>query len=236
MKKEKIEFNSFSDFVGYVWDYYKWYIIVGIALVIAVVSFISEKLSATEEVFSAAVVNAQAMQMREPLSADFTAYAGIDPSKGHAIIYESNTKNTYDYSSQQALTVRIAVGALDCAVMDLPTASQFAANGTFTDLREVLTQAQLDSLSPYLLYADRKELTPEENSPVDETEVRCAVFSQDAAGFDFPVPVALDVSASEVFSSAYCYPENDGVLTVFVNTKRPEMTAKFIDYLFLISR
>lgn len=235
VKKEKIEFNSFSDFAGYVWDYYKWYIIAGIFLLVAVCSFISEKLSAKEEAFALTVVNAQSMQMQETLSADFSAYAGIDTAAEQTIIFESVTKNQYDYTSQQALTVRIAVGALDCAVMDLPTASQFAANGTFTDLREVLTQAQLDSLSPYILYADRQDLTPEENPPVDEAEVRCAAFSRDAADFDFPVPVALDASASEVFSGAYCYPENDGVVTVFVNTKRPEMAAKFIEYLFSVT-
>lgn len=232
MKKEKIEFTGFSDFAGYVWEYYKWYIIAGVFLIAAVCSFISEKRSAKEEAFALTVVNAQSMQMQEELSADFAAFAGIDTAAEQAVIFESVTKNQYDYTAQQALTVRIAVGALDVAVMDMPTAAPYAANGTFADLRSILPGEQLDRLGAFLYYADEKELTPEEDPPVDETEVRAAKFSKDASEFDSPVPVALDASASEIFARAYSYPDGDGVLTVFTNTARPEMAAKFIEYLF----
>lgn len=73
-----------SEIVGFIWDYYKWFIIVGVIVIAALIGTISHFASYQEAVVQIALVNCDTAKMEEegePDFSDFMEKYGYDTKK-----------------------------------------------------------------------------------------------------------------------------------------------------------
>lgn len=223
------------------WDYYK---IPALCILLAVVLLVQGVLSVksrTETVFSAVLLNCKVGVNEDAFLEGYYEYAGIDSKRQSAAFYsdmlivEGNTQlNT---NTIQRIMAGIAVQDTDF-ITGTPEAFLMCAYHSgyiFKDLREFLDPDTLARLSDRLYYADYA-IIEKINAPLGE-QVEPSVLAypknpKDPSTMEKPIPVGIDISDRKAFHDAYYLADKTVYLGVIKNTARPELTQKFIDYLF----
>lgn len=238
-ERENIKNGTPKQKLTYFWDYYKWHVIIGVIVIIAVVSFIHQMATRKETAFYALMLNATEYNYLEDTSvntAAFTEYAGIDENK-YQVIYDTSvqigTEAGDDYNSAQKLMVYIAAAELDVMVSDSDSLLKYAYQGQFRDLRDFLTKEQLAEYEDSFYYVD--------GAVIAEIEA-----ASDAYNFDYepeygdprrpedmeePIPVGIFLNESNPLLKDYYFRGDDVVVSVLINTQRPELSSEFIDFL-----
>lgn len=238
-ERESVKNGTPKQKLAYFWDYYRWPVIIGIIAIIAVISFIYQMATRKETAFYALMLNATEYNYLEDTSdntAAFTEYAGIDKNK-YQVIYDTSvqigTEAGDDYNSAQKLMVYIAAAELDVMVSDSDSLLKYAYQGQFQDLRDFLTKEQLAEYEDSFYYINGAllkeieaasdaydfEYVPEYDDPHHPEEM------------EEPIPVGIFLNESNPLLKDYYFRGDDVVVSVLVNTKRPEMSSDFIDFL-----
>lgn len=241
-EREAIKSAPFKKRLEYFWDYYKWYVIVPVVILIFVGNSIYQKVTAPEVLVSGVCLNTYNMAVDEAtdkISEDFTTEKGLDP-KDYEVNLNTNltfmpndTSGTANYESAQALMAWIASGSIDFLSGEYETMEEFCYKGYFEDLRNVFTEEQLTMLEPYILYMDKdveitRQLAIEKQEEFSEIELPDC-NNPEAMGD--PVPMMIDVSKCETFAPIYATTKNGLAIGFAVNGPHPEMTLEFLEYL-----
>jgi len=228
----------FKEKFAYFCDYYKWQVIVTIAIVVFVVTLIVQIVTRKEIVFYAAVVNGLEMPSAEEYVQGFSDYAGVDTDTSQVLLDASlqmdfKTMSKTTISASQKLVAYIAGKDIDILIADETIMENYANNETFYDLREFLSPEQYAKYEPYFYYIDQA-VVDEKNaamSAMDTSYVASYPDPRDPDAMQNPVPVGIYLdNAVELREKYYYADETDIILSVIANTERSEITSKFIDF------
>lgn len=229
---------------NYFLDYYKWHVIVGIAVIAMAVSLISQILSRKDTIFYAVMINGIEGTAVQEYKEAFAEYAGLDLD-GNDILFDTTIRagsgdpndvghyNPDALASGEKLMIYIASSEVDVFVTDRDTLQQYVYNEFLLDLRELLTPEQIAAYEPYFYYADQAVIA-EKNAAEDAMNYDYVPVYPDPLAPDTmkePVPVGICIPDSSSLRENFLYAREDLVLGVVVNSKRKETASLFIDYI-----
>lgn len=224
----------------YFWEYYKWYAIVTVLVIVAIVQGIVGVITSKETVFSGIMINAKIAVADEAFLQDFYQRNGIDPKTQEAAIFTDITM-TDDPSDHNTTTFQRIMAGISVQETDFivgpPEPFKFCAynsNRLFKDLREYLDEETLEKLEGKIYYVDGAILDML-NAPVGTNININSLKYPDPKKpelMEKPIPVAIDVSDRTVLQDAYYRNEPVLYLGMVANTPRPTLVIDLIKYLF----
>lgn len=166
--EKKTDFKAMkkSELAGYIWDYYKWYIIVGVIVIAAVIGAVIHFRSFKDAVVNVALINSELVGQEAESKNIFAGYMekyGYDPEKeevalntGYRFGMDSNTKLEMEsFQSCYAMTVG---GGIDILVSDDDELHRFLGeNFMMANLSKYLPGDVLKKYEDDLIYATVKE-------------------------------------------------------------------------------
>ncbi len=226
--------------LSYFWEYYGIKVLcllLCLGLVIAfIVSIVTKKADGYLGVFFGAYPDATAADFLE----EFAVTTQIDTTKLEVTVQTTldirmDAKITDEtYQAMQSFAAMVAASMVDNFAADADLFIYYAYLGYATDLRTVLTPAQLSVLAPYLYYIDGTLLRQQENA--DDSLLFAygdAPEPHSPDAMSEPIPVGLDISvASELFRSSYQFPSQQTVIGICAGTDRPDTAAAFLKFAF----
>jgi hypothetical protein len=122
-------------------------------------------------------------------------------------------------------------------VTDESSLEQYSYGEDFYDLREILSEEQLEKYEPYFYYIDMKTVE-ERNEILNDASnlyldyVLIAPDPRHPEDMEEPVPVGIYLDDCEEIRKYFYFEDDENVVaSVFVNTTRLDMALKYIDYL-----
>lgn len=199
---------TFGEKITHLWMYYKWVLFTVVA-VVAGISIIVNAITARDPLFSGATMNLMlSAEGRTYITDDWKAQLSDDP-KEWVDLEEMFTSDNAAMVGQDAVTatlqlsVMIASGELDYVMIDKETLGFFLEQGAFSDLREILTDEQMDRLGNRVLHVSDGTVS---------------------------YPAAVEITATEFVKKSMAYTE--AVYIAFPgNTGRSELADDFLEYL-----
>lgn len=242
-EREAMKHKSFKEKLKYFWYYYKWYVIAGVVLFAAVISFVYSRVTEKDTILSGIALNGNLLngqEKSETLLSDFISYLELDPAKNEAFIktglYMNGSNVQEAYEANQYITLNIAVGDLDICLMNEESFLSFAYDDTFADLTECLDEELKNSLSDKFFYMDAAVLEEyqkrlEDEQPTDDLAFPCGT---DPGSMEKPYPIGIDVSSCSRLMEAFGYDVSNGpiYLGIIRNTSRMDTCIKFLKFLF----
>lgn len=148
--------------VQYIWDYYRWHIIVAICLVAFVISMIVHYATYKESVLDIVMVNTLNPYEESISSTDeffqqekFTDKEEI--SVDTSITFSEDDNYSTNYYSDQKLTLKLSVGGADILFAPEFVFQQYADAGSMMPLTDFLTEAELALYQDAIIYATDSE-------------------------------------------------------------------------------
>ncbi len=219
-RKKGLEGKPFSYRVKYFAEYYKWYVLGGLLVILIIVSIVRTMLNHKESALCVAMVDANFEVDYEGFIHDYEIESGLEDG------YEMTMDSTYatmtdgsgylDMSSQEKLFVTIAGGQTDLVIAPAPAFERMAQSAYVKDLREVLSEEELDK------YADRILIADVPNDPDDPNSGTTKVY----AGIDISDAAKVKDGKWYIFveDPVYC-----GICATSANEQR---AVDFINYLW----
>lgn len=235
-ERQALRNGTLKEKISYFFYYYKWHLIVTIAVLAMVISFVTQLLNRKEIAFYACMLNSVELDAAADYNQGFAEYAGIDTGTCD-ILFDSSLYLTSDgldessVASTQKLMVYIAAGELDVIVSDPDGIQNYANDETFYDLREFLTPEQLEAYQDHFYYIDMA-VVEEKDAALDAMDNSYVPHYPDPRhpeAMHDPRPVGLYLDGSNIRES-YHFKDEDVVLCVLLNGQHPEHTRKYIDY------
>lgn len=246
-EREALKNGTFKEKLSYFWDYYKWYVIGTICIVLFVGSFVHQIVTRKDTAFNAVMLNASTMfplETQDPYELEFAEYADIDLNE-YDIFFDTSIRideNLIDenaYTSVQKLAVYTAAGDLDVMVTDTDSFRKYANSYTFHDLREFLNAEQIAKYEPYFYYVDQKVVDEIDaaNDALDDTYVPVYPDPTKPEEMETPIPVGIYLSNCDNLRENYYFRGEEGpaehvVVGVYCNTKHADNVIKFLEYAF----
>ncbi len=168
---------------------------------------------------------------------DFLDEHQIDKSKYtftvNTSLYYSVDEDSHvdNLTASQTLITQVSTAKLDFIAGDLETMLSIAYSDFFIDLREVLSEEQFALYEPYMLYIDQAVLdvlNAEEAADVSSVNVPDCDKPE---MMEQPVPILIDVTASEYLKDFYVHIDKSIVLGCIHNAPHKELTAAYIEFL-----
>lgn len=237
-EREKIKSQPLKKRLAYFWCYYKWFAIIGVILIVAVISTVYGILTRTTSALYGVVVNSITLGDGDAFMQDFTDYAELDTKKYHAeinasLIIGSEVDET-TLNSSQFIMVYMAAQDLDFAVMEPDTFGRFTYNDIYLDLRECFSAEELEAMSDKLYYMDKAVLDMiNEMTAAEESTENIALpdpFSPEL--MEEPVPVGINISGCSKFMDVYFYEGGTAYLGITANSPHVDMVKTFLAFLF----
>ncbi|MDE5589875.1 MAG: hypothetical protein K2J60_12175 [Acetatifactor sp.] len=224
--------------IAYFFDYYKWYVVFGIAAVIFAASFIYQLVTNKETAFCAMLLNAASRSYSEGTenTGAFAAYAGIDTDK-YDIVYDTSVQfgaeTGSDYYAAQQILVHVSAADVDVMISDPSFLLQYAYIGDFYDLRDFLNAEQMDKYKDFFYYIDGAVMEEIEAARKDYDHEYEPVYGDPIhpENMQDPIPVGLFLQEGCPLLQDYLFSGDNPALSVLINTKHPETASKFIDFL-----
>lgn len=166
--REKVDFKKLDrkQKLGYIWDYYKLPILIGLFLLIFGTYVICEVVKGKEAVATLVTVNAEAGRGYEDTDfSDFMEKYDYNPTKqevavdtGYTLDSSNPTKDPYIY---QALITIVSAGGADVVSADEGMFSCLAEAGGFRDLTEYLSEEELAEYEEDIVYVQLQGMEEE---------------------------------------------------------------------------
>lgn len=241
-EREALKHGTPKQKISYFFCYYKWHVIIIIAVIAFAVSFIHQLVTQKDNAFFAVLVNTLELDSPEEYVRGYTEYADIDTSTYNIMMDTTLHINpdpaSYDESTMaatQKIMVYIAAQEIDIVTGGEAVLNSYAYNDTFYDLREFLTPEQITKYEPYFYYMDmavaeaRDEIL---DSTSDYTNLPDYPDPRKPEAMENPVPVGIYLENADSLKEYYYFTDENVVLAVTVNAPHPEAASKFIDYIF----
>lgn len=207
---------SFSQKVSYIWEYYKYFMLAAVILIVVIISFVHafQRNNYTTEC-SIIVVDGKMSGYdthTDAITTGFSSYLGIDGKK-HRVVCDYNyslIQKDFDqeaYVSQTKIYTLASTGSIDGYIASRDYITYFSTDTEvfLTDLREILTAEELDKLSDKIIYYTKKDGTS--------------------------IPIAVDLSGTKIKTETNLTME-DPCYGVVVTAPNPANATAFIRYAF----
>ncbi len=218
--KQKIKEMTWKQKISYFWEYHKWYVIIPLAVIIFLVTFITSFLEEIKEsAITVAIVNAKdAYAASEMIKNEYAAQMNIDTEK---------------------TPVRVETGFRHPKVMDNAAAADTTTVTSIQKYQGMITNANIDvtvsptwSVDEYQLanvYLDLLQVLPKEFLDQHKQQL---YYAKNSEGKEVAVGICLEGKTAELFGEFY----DDGtpVMTISSFTKKPEEAVRFVLWYFEI--
>ncbi len=216
-KRERQKFSelpSLSKKLGYIWDYYRYWILgiaAAIAFCISIGSSIYHNIKYTQIFYCAIFNNPLPDDISASLESGFSDYYGLDPESetmffDHSYIIDEDGDPDTNYVTIQKIGAMVASKTVDVMMGDEYTMGQYAVDGYFYNLEELLPAETYEALSEYM---------------TSYTTLEDGVTAS----------YAIDLSQSELVKNGTVYVENP-TAGILINSQHPLVAVKFIEYIF----
>ncbi len=240
-ERESIKNGTLKQKAAYFWEYYRWHVIIPVAIIIAISCYIYQLATKTDDIVNGILLNThnvEAQTLADQVASDFSKEMKIDTKKysvslNTALRYTANeTNDVSNYESIQALIAWIGAGTVDFITSDEDTMTEFAYSEYFVDLREILSKDEIAKYEPYFLYIDLAVIEAKNNAADNNqtTETITIPDCRKPETMEEPVPVLIDIKQCEALSEIYSGAETL-VLGITSNAPNKEMTLNFLNYM-----
>lgn len=166
--------------IGYIWDYYKLWIIGGCGVLILFVTILIQTLGIHKDTFlQVTLVNADTVTVdNSSLFDDFekeycdSAFEKIQVEA--SLQMKKNDAGSLSGSSYQVLSAEFLTGEIDLLVSDRETFEYLATTNCFGNLEDLLSKDEVEQYEPYFVYA--KDAETGKNYPVGISLTDCPKF------------------------------------------------------------
>lgn len=209
---KKLSGMTWKQRLGYVWDYYK-PLMVAILVIIACISLGVEIYHNLQinHIFQAYMVNANTYELdTESMIAEFAEYLGgigaddeitIDAT----ITYDEDDNTEYGMASQMKLVTYGAAGEMDILIGDDALFDHYIQSDGLLDLREVLTEEELELWEDDLIWGTDSEGTE-------------GIY-------------AIKLTDAPVLTRYNAYPQGDSYGMIPLSSKHLDLVPVFLEYL-----
>lgn len=209
--EKKTDFKALSPKakVGYIVDYYKWHIIIGICAAAFIGSMIHHYATYRDPLLNVIMINCNDSMTANADGFDaFLHEYGYDPGEYpislSASLHFSDGEYSTSFNDYQALTMMIAAGDQDLFFGIGDVYLDYAKQGVLTDLSDVLSEEVLSK------YED------------------CVIYSTDEGESD-PYPCAVELSENTWLAENNYY--NTCYFGIFKQSQNTEASAQFAEFL-----
>lgn len=231
--------GTFKQKLSYFIEYYKWYVIVPVLVLLFGAYTVYEIVTTKDVAFYSVMLNGTALEGATQSSQEFAELINLDTEK-YTIMWDSSMHiqeagmDEISYTSVQKLVTYTAAAELDTMVSDSTSFRKYANSSTFYDVRNLLTEEQIAKFEPYFYYVDWKVVEEIEaaNNAMDDTFVPTYPDPTKPEEMEQPVPVGIYVSDCKKLTDNFYFKEEDIVLGVYSNSTRPELAVTYLEYLF----
>lgn len=227
--------------LSYFMEYYKWHVVVGVVVLSLLVYTVYHMLTSKDIAFYAAYINSLPLGSSEEHIQAFAEYAGIDMDTNDLRIDDTlhlnlESPDQASIATSQKLMAYLAAGTIDVFLSDETIIQQYAYNEGFYDLREILSQEQIDRYEPYFFYMDQTvadALHDARNDPdYDYTQAPEIPDPKNPEAMEHPIPVGISLDKADSLSEFYYFSgDSPAIIAVVISSSHPDMAAKYIDYL-----
>lgn len=253
-EREDMKNQPFKKKLEYFWDYYKWWAIGGVAVIIAVIITISNIASRKNDVLYVAMVNVVANPLSDSksnISDPFLSEHGYSTNKNiinfntDFLFYDSPGtdsesapaySNTLGYSSRENLVVYVSAGDVDSICGGNDWMDFYAYNGFFSSVYDYLPEEIIEQYSDKIYYMDmafKEEL--EKQAEEDITWEFTGEYPDGTKPEEMkdPVPIGVILDDSELFNNNFLGVNETKkiVMGMVVNSPEKELTAELIEYM-----
>lgn len=163
--EKKTDFKALSNKakIQYIWDYYKWPILIGIAVVILLINVIIHFATYKESALNVTMVNCFDSSDNDTASFDeFFEQEGFDSNKecisfSNSLTLPADASSAMDSTSYQGLTLRVTAGDEDILFSPPEIYDMYASQGCMLNLEDVLSPDELEQYADYLVYTTDSE-------------------------------------------------------------------------------
>ncbi|MEE0885042.1 MAG: hypothetical protein U0L59_07435 [Faecalimonas sp.] len=239
-RKAVLKNGTIKQKISYIWDYYKWHIMIPLIVVIALVSYIVNIVTRPDIILNGVMLNVYNMESQASpaeLLEDFYKEQEID-SKEEEINLNSNLYYSVDdlntnYQSMQVLMAWLSADQLDFITGDVASLNDLAYKDYFTDLRDYLSDEQFEKYKPYFLYIDYDLFLKRAEMAENMEDVSSIVLPDCTKPEEMkdPIPVMIDMSQSKKMTEIYGETFDVLALGITIKETNKDMTLKFLDYL-----
>lgn len=239
-EREALKHGTPKQKFTYFMDYYKWYVIIAVLVVVVGSYTIYEIANKKETALYTILLNAMELDASE-YNAGFAEAAGIDTDT-YQLLFDASTRidiNSMDESTMansQKLMAHLAAGELDIMITDTNSITNYSYQDDFFTMEELLTPEQYERYKPYFYYIDKTTMEEwhEYISDPDNLMLEISFDFPDPRKpeeMDAPVAVGIFLDESEAIRNCYRFSSEDVVFSVFVNSSRRETALQYLEYL-----
>lgn len=241
-EREALKNGTPKQKLAYFWYYYKWHVIIALVVIIMIVSFVKQLTDRKDPAFYAVMLNASLldqMTSEQPdFVTDFAEKEGIDLNTSDITfdtsirIVEDSMDETSSTSSQK-LMVYVAANELDCMITDFTSFQKYANSSMFHDLRDILTDEQIQALEPYFYYVDREVVLAIEAANDDMNTDYTPDYPDPLHPKDMqdPVPVGICLTDCKDLTDTYYFRGDGIVMGIYANAEHVQTAVDLAEYL-----
>lgn len=222
----------------YFLDYYKWHVIVAVIVITAVSTFIYQAVTKKDVYFCACFLNSAQIDFGNDTPDSLVGFSDtLDfDHKKNEIQFDSSVQVDMgmgeDIQAAQKLMVFIASAEYDVMVSDVDSLVKYGYQKSFYDLRNYLTVEQYEAYKDSFYYIDGAVANSIANGEYDITFKLDTLYKDPLKPEEMedPVPVGVLLPANSPILKDYLFKTDDVAVSVMINTTRPEIASKFLDY------
>lgn len=231
---KKLKNESWQVKLEYILTYYRLPILIILTVLVILISQMIHFATMKETVLSGRCINAvfdssASQQFLDKLSKELNIDEGKSKlTLSHSLLSSEDIQNSI--VTHQLITAEIAANSLDFLICETQTLLQYAYDESFADLRTILSQKQVETLSPYFLYIDMALA-----NSFDYTANQAPQFPDPTVpeAMAQPVPFAMQIPEGSDFDQVYySHTEKPMAIAVLCNAPNVDTVRQFISLLF----
>lgn len=237
-EREALKHGTPKQKLRYFWDYYKWHAIAVIAAILILIFSIREIVTRKDTAFYACFLNLARYNYTtdeaESIYA-FAEFAGIDTDR-YRLFFDTSIQigmgTGTDNDSAQKLFAYLFAAEIDVMVSDLDSILIYAYQGDFNDMRDLLSEEQFAACQDSFYYIDGVMLAEIKATSESNNLSYSPVFPDPLLPDQMqdPIPAGIVLRDDNPLAKDYYFYEKKGAVSVMINTKRPELALKFLDF------
>ena len=226
-QKDKFRQMDMKQKLQYIWDYYKWPILITLFVIILLSSFIHDRVTAKKDVLYVVMLDSAAQTAGDSdMLDDFSGtLSDFDPDKEELFLDATiNTEGngSIGYTYMQKVLAQYNIGSIDVTIAPRETIEKFAEFQAFGDLRDLLPKDLYDEI----LSSGREILYTDYEDPA-------------TGEIKHDIPIAVNISDSEPILKGFTdiegnrqdYFESDCYIAISPNTSYLEHSIAFLRYM-----
>lgn len=241
-EREALKNGTPKQKLAYFWYYYKWHVIIALVVIIMIVSFVKQLTDRKDPSFYAVMLNASLLDQitseQPDFVTDFAEKEGIDLNTSD-ITFDTSIRIVEDsmdetsITSSQKLMVYVAANELDCMITDFTSFQKYANSSMFHDLRDILTDEQIQALEPYFYYVDREVVLAIEAANDDMNTDYTPDYPDPLHPEDMqdPVPVGICLTDCKDLTDTYYFRGDGIVMGIYANAEHVKTAVDLAEYL-----